>query len=220
MNTPTVAVIIPAYNEEKTVANVVRVARTCSLVRDVIVVSDGSVDRTAEVSTQAGAISYQPKLNLGKGGAMLLGVEKTDAEIILFLDADLIGLTEEHIEQLLRPVIDNIDTMHVGVIDRGSIFTPMMHWLPLISGQRAMRRVVIDNAPRRFLKGFMVEPALNYVCKTRGLRIGVSDLRGLTIRRKFEKVSVAKAVIQYLRMSLQIFWALVVVRVARLFKKF
>ena len=220
MNTSTVAVIIPAYNEEKTVADVVRVARASTLVRDVIVVSDGSVDRTAEAATQAGAMVYEPERNLGKGGAMLLGVEKTDAEIILFLDADLIGLTTEHVEQLLRPVIDNIDDMHVGVIDRGSIFTPMMHWLPLISGQRAMLRAVIDNAPRRFVKGFMVEPTLNYVCKTRGYRIGVSDLRSLTIRRKFEKVSVARAVIQYLRMSLQILWALAVVRVARLFKKF
>ena len=44
--------------------------------------------------------------NRGKGAALQTGLQSTDSEVILFLDADLIGLTTEHIDTLLLPVVN------------------------------------------------------------------------------------------------------------------
>ena len=215
-----VVVIIPAYNEEKTIVHVIDVVRSCPLVDQVIVVSDGSKDHTAEVARHAGATTFPLETNRGKGGAMLYGVKQTDATVLVFLDADLIGLTKEHVEQLVLPVLSGTDMMHVGVIDRGRCVTRLMHVLPLISGQRAMKRSVIESIPPTFLQGFMVEPALNFACRSKKWRIGISDLAGLDIRRKFQKVRPDKAVIQYLSMSTQILWSMAVVRAAHLLNRF
>ena len=215
MNHPTVTAIIPAYNEEKTIASVVRTACASSFIRDVIVVSDGSVDRTAEFAREAGATVFDLQKNGGKGQAMLYGFQQTDAEIILFLDADLIGLSEKHLEQLLKPVIDGTYSMNVGMRDRGRFFTALAHRFPIISGERAMRREILELIPSKFMNGFMVEIAFNHFCEAMRYPFGTVDLTGLSIRRKYQKVGFLKAVVQYLRMFIQIVRAMITVRFAK-----
>jgi len=215
MNHPTVTAIIPAYNEEKTIASVVRTACASSFIRDVIVVSDGSVDRTAEFAREAGATVFDLQKNGGKGQAMFYGFQKTDAEIILFLDADLIGLTEKHLEQLLKPVLNETCMMNVGMRDRGRFFTALAHRFPIISGERAMRREILELIPSKFMNGFMVEIAFNHFCKAMRYPSGTVDLFGLSIRRKYQKVGFLKAVVQYLRMFIQIVRAMITVRFAK-----
>ncbi|OGL71709.1 hypothetical protein A3C09_01800 [Candidatus Uhrbacteria bacterium RIFCSPHIGHO2_02_FULL_47_44] len=220
MNKETVAVIIPAYNEAKTIGGVVRVAVSSPFIDEVIVVSDGSTDETVEVATHAGARVIDLQENQGKGGAMIKGIEQTRASIIVFLDADLIGLTERHLEQLVRPVLDRTCSMRVGIRDRGRFFTALTHWFPLISGERAVRREVVDAIPHTFYCGFMIESAFNYYCKTHGLQYDSVDLKGLSIRRKYEKVGWPKAVVQYLTMTGQILASLIRVRFAKFIGKF
>lgn len=65
--------IVPAYNEEASVARVVAEIRAASPEIDVLVVSDGSADRTADVARSAGATVLQLPVNLGIGGAMQTG---------------------------------------------------------------------------------------------------------------------------------------------------
>jgi hypothetical protein len=77
-----------------------------------------------------------------------------------------------------------------------------------------MRRSVIENVPAQYLKGFMVEAALNYYCRAHGFPYGAVKLDGLSMRRKYEKVGWAKAVLQYGKMFAQVANAMVVVRVA------
>ena len=207
-----VAAIIPAYNEEPTIAKVVEVVRASSWVHEVIVVSDGSTDKTAEVAKAAGATVYELDPNRGKGEAMSYGVSQTNANIIVFFDADLIGLTKEHVEQLVSPVLSGGLTMNVGLRGRGHVVTALTKYLPLISGERAMQRAVFEGVPSRFLKGFMVETSLNHFCRSRKLSCGSVKLTGLTIRRKYQKVGFPRAVLQYARMAFQILKAMIVVR--------
>lgn len=209
---PSVTVIIPAYNEEQTIATVVKTARSSSLIREVIVVSDGSTDRTAEVSRQSGAIVFELRPNRGKSQAMLYGFGKTDADIILFLDADLIGFTSKHIEQLVEPVLRGECGMNVGMRDRGRFFTAVAHLFPRISGERAMRREIFEAVPSKLMNGFQAEITLNHYCRLLGSRLKTVDLRGLSIRRKYQKVGIVKAVVQYLRMFIQIVRAMFIVR--------
>lgn len=83
-----------------------------------------------------------------------------------------------------------------------------------------MPRAVFESVPQRWIKGFMVEIALNAYCRSRRLRYASVKLTGLTIRRKYQKVGIRRAVLQYARMAFQIVKAMIVVRIARLLGKF
>lgn len=216
MNNPSVVAIIPAFNEAKTIERVVSVAVSSPHIDEVVVVSDGSTDDTAVIAAQAGARVIMLSHNQGKGGALTQGIQQTHSDIIIFLDADLIGLTKEHLEQLIKPVLNGTFAMVVGMRDRGRVLTMIAHHLPLISGERAMIRYVAEGVPYPFYKGFMIESALNYYCRTRKLRYKAIDLTNLSIRHKYEKVGWRKAVVQYVRMSIQIFLSLIRVRIAYL----
>lgn len=216
-----VAVIIPAYNEDKTIADVVKVAKASDLVDEVIVVSDGSTDKTADKAEKAGAdkvIKLSEKG--GKGAALLRGVAETKAEIIVFLDADLKGLTEHHIKKLVEPVLRGQKVMVTGLRDRGKILTKMEKYLPLIGGERALERFVIDNIPKKYLQGFMVEAALNFYCRSRHLPYGGVFLRGLNMRKKMDKVGILKGLEQYIKMYGQVAKAMTAVRLAHKRGKF
>jgi len=215
-----VAAIVPALNEESTIGEVVSVLRSSPLIGEVIVVSDGSVDQTAEKARLAGATVFELPTNAGKGAAMLHGLARTDAPVVLFFDGDLLGLTADHVECLALPVLSGSRVMNVGIRDRGRAVNRLVARLPLIGGQRAMLRQVIEGVPPEYLQGFMVESALNYYCRSRALPYGCVFLPGLAIRRKFEKVGWRQGVVEYMKMFWQIFAAMVAVRVGRVLKRF
>lgn len=82
--------MIPAYNEEKTLEEVLR--RTKKHVSEVIVVDDGSTDKTAQIAKKAGVILLQNPENRGVGYTKSRGIReatKRKADIIVTLDADL-----------------------------------------------------------------------------------------------------------------------------------
>jgi len=81
--------VIAAFNEEKRIKDVIK--KTRKYVNKVIVVDDGSKDKTAEVSKKAGAEVIRYEKNRGKGYAIRLGLKKAislKSDIIIFLDAD------------------------------------------------------------------------------------------------------------------------------------
>lgn len=216
-----VSAIIAAYNEESTVANVVRTFKSSPLIGEVIVVSDGSIDKTAERAREAGAdIVHELSVKRGKGEAISHGVTHSDGEILFFADADLRGFSPEHIEKILQPVLKGKLQMSVGLRDRGIWQIKMTAHLPLISGERALRRTIFLNIPTKYLRGFMLEAALNYYCRSRRLPYGTVILPGLTIRRKMQKVGFWRGLGQYIKMGYQIVKAMIVVRAARAINKF
>lgn len=84
-----VCVLIPAYNEEQQVGHVVR--ESLKHVADVVVIDDGSSDRTAETAAHAGARVIRQPNNEGKGAALNAGFEfarKNGFDIVITLDAD------------------------------------------------------------------------------------------------------------------------------------
>lgn len=128
-----VAAIIPAYNEEITIAKVISTIKASPLISEVIVVSDGSIDKTADQARKAGADKvYELSPNRGKGAAVIYGVKQTTAPIVAFFDADLIGLNVKHIEMLATQVINKKLEMCVGLRDRGKFGTWLTKYLPYI----------------------------------------------------------------------------------------
>lgn len=134
------AIVIPALNEETTVAEVVRVA--CSSHLGVVyVIDDGSSDKTAAVATQAGATVIQLPHNLGKGGVLHHAATNLQEDVLILLDADLVGLTPAHIHALAEPVLAGEVDMTRGLFRGGRLQTTLAQYLaPQLSGQRAIFR--------------------------------------------------------------------------------
>lgn len=100
-----VVAIIPAYNEEKALADVI--GKTLDYVDEVIVVDDGSSDKTSEVAVEAGARVIKHSVNLGKGEALKSGFKAIDDDsIIITIDGDGQHNPNE-IPDLVRPIIED-----------------------------------------------------------------------------------------------------------------
>jgi len=213
--------IIPAYNEAKTIGKVVKILKQSEHVGKVVVISDGSTDKTVDVAKKAGAdVVHQLPIKKGKGAAMMHGVTHTDSNVIAFFDADLKGLTPDHVELIVLPVLSGARMMNVGLRDRGYFGTAMMYHLPLIGGERAMIRHVFEDIPDEFMQGFMVEAALNYYCRSHSYSYGGVKLPGLKIVHKYEKVGWAQGIEEYFSMGTVVWKAMIKVRIAHLRGKF
>ncbi|HLV09834.1 MAG TPA: glycosyltransferase family 2 protein, partial [Halanaerobiales bacterium] len=122
-----------------------------------------------------------------KGAALQKGIEKIDSEIILMVDGDLVGLNNSHIDRLLEPVIENKIAMTVGVFQKGRGVTDFAQFLtPHLSGQRAVKKEVLQNLRNLDDAGYGVEVAINKFVKKNG-NIEFVELPELTHLMKEEK---------------------------------
>jgi hypothetical protein len=159
-------VVIPAYNEEQTLPEVIRAARAVDEVSEVIVVSDGSTDATAAVARENGAICIELRQNVGKGGAMKAGIDRADADVYVFLDADLIGVTPAHVRAMLEPVLRGDAAVAIAQLDGGRVATDLASVVaPNLSGQRAVTRAVLQGMSGMETTRFGVEIAMKRYIK-------------------------------------------------------
>lgn len=101
-----VSVVIPARNEEKHIANVIKKINKCEIVNEIIVINNNSSDRTEEIAQQNGAKVYLCK-KIGKGYAMALGLNKANGDVILYVDADIDNYEDNFIERMLKPILED-----------------------------------------------------------------------------------------------------------------
>src|SRR3989442_7973282 len=179
-----VSCVIPAYNESATISGVVRAARACPHVSEVSVLSDESTDQTRRVAAESGAECVLAlDETLGKGGAVLAGVEAARGDVVLLLDADLCGLTPEHLTRLLQPVLAGRAEMAVGVFSDDYLHGMMR---PL-SGQRAVRRALLLRGPKLAEAGFGFEIALDRLGQALGAPPGQGSWARVSHRLKSKK---------------------------------
>jgi glycosyltransferase involved in cell wall biosynthesis len=189
MTTTRTAAIIPAWNEAATVGAVIYAALDARSVDEVIVVDNASTDDTAAVARAHGA-RVVPEPIAGKGQAMQAGVAATEADVIVFLDADLVGLLPEHVDGLVDLVISGEADMACGLFDRGPVANPIfLETLPVLTGQRAVRRSLFEHLGDDDVRGYRVEAALNSLVARRDLVRADRVLPGLWHRTKEEKLT-------------------------------
>ncbi len=197
--------VIPAYNEEATIGQIIRTLRQVPVLSEVLVVSDGSTDNTARVAAEAGARVLPLAVNIGKGGAMMAGLKNTDADIILFLDADLLGLRPDHVFNLLEPVINDRAQMTIGIFEAGRLATDLAQFVaPYLSGQRAVHRTLLEKLPDLDMTRFGVEVALTKFVKTAGIPVEEVELKAMSHIMKEEKLGLVKGVMARLKMYWEI----------------
>jgi len=202
-----IAAIICAFNEEKTIKEVT--ATACDYFFDeIIVVNDGSTDRTAEILAE---LSGLPRLkcitlpeNKGKGYAMATGVENSTSEIIVFIDADLSNLNEEHFARLISPIFENEADMVLGQATE-TLINYKINPFKSFTGQRALLKkeilLILEDVKT---SKFGVETLINLYYQSHEKRVKYVMLVDLKHPTKFQKTSRNMAISEFVKEGHQI----------------
>jgi len=183
-----VSVIIPAFDEAGTVGLCVAAAVRHPLVDEVIVVDDGSRDGTALVAALAGAHVVRLRQNCGKALALDAGVRSAHQDVLLFLDADVTGHTDDTLSRMIQPVIDRRYEMYVGVRARRTVLlNRLLRVFPIIGGERALTRQLWEAVPNVQKHGFQIEIAMNYTSKRFARGMGFELIPGTAHHTKEQK---------------------------------
>jgi len=111
-----ILVIVPAYNEQKSLPSVILDLRDSVLVADILVVDDGSLDATARIASELGVNVLKLPFNLGIGGAMQAGyhyAQRRGYDIAVQFDGDGQHLALE-VKKLLQPVVAGNADIAIG----------------------------------------------------------------------------------------------------------
>lgn len=188
-----VYLLCPALNEERTIEEIVKAGIETRRVKRVVVVDNGSSDRTAELASRAGSLVVHCPV-VGKAQAVKAGLEVIrtfpnvgDAQGIVLLDGDLRGLTTNHIDSLIDPLGEGSTEMVCGHISKSEgrfhFLTVAMHTL---TGQRSITFDALDRVDWTDLHGYLLEVGLNRVVPRH--RIHRILLNGVSHTRREQRI--------------------------------
>jgi glycosyltransferase involved in cell wall biosynthesis len=186
------SVIIPVFNEAKTVSALIEKVRAVALEKEIIIVNDGSSDGTREAlapyEQAAGIVVHHSPVNLGKGASVRIGFSFARGDIVVIQDADL-ELDPEEYHHLIRPILDGeadvvFGSRFLGAGRRGSLsfylanrglaaLTNALYGARLTDIETCYKVFRRDVLPRLKLRAarFEIEPELTAQVLKAGLRL-------------------------------------------------
>ncbi len=176
-----VTAVVPVYNEEKTIKNVLEILTSSDRIDNIIVIDGRSTDDTPNIIKKFKVKIITLKKPKGKGYAVKVGTKNIKSNIILLCDADLIGLRKEHIDKLLKPMFKNDAVMVIGLRDKGNIIAnAIMPYFPLTGGERAiLTKVFMEIRKNQLIEGWGLESVMNDYCKKKKLKVIKVKLEGM-----------------------------------------
>jgi glycosyltransferase involved in cell wall biosynthesis len=186
------SIVIPVFNEARTVAALIDKVRALDLDKEIIIVNDGSSDGTREAlrpfeSVDGVRVHHSP-VNLGKGASMRIGFSYAKGEIVTIQDADL-ELDPTEFKQLIVPIVEGRADVVYGsrfleggrkgsfafyLANRGlAVLTNALYGARLTDIEtcyKVFRREVLDALTLRASR-FEIEPELTAQVLKRGFRI-------------------------------------------------
>ena len=131
-----VSVVIPALNEEEPIAAVVRECFATGVPAEVIIVDNGSTDRTAERAREAGARVITAPRGYGRACAAGARGGSPECDIVVFLDGDGSDIPA-FIPQLVEPIASGTQDFVIGSRTRGQREAGSMNFQQILSGRIA-----------------------------------------------------------------------------------
>ena len=182
-------IVIPAYNEELTIGSVVALAKKYG---DVLVVDDGSNDKTSKIAQEVGAIVVKHEVNRGKGQALKTGFNyalENDYDVVVCTDADGQHNPEE-IPLLLKPILEDKADLVIGsrylnsahkniplyrrlglwILNKTTVLASGAKITDSQSGFRALNRKALESLELN-ANGYHVESEMIHQLSEKGLRI-------------------------------------------------
>lgn len=221
-----ITAILPIFNEEKTVAQVLSILIKSPLLDEIVVVDDASTDNSLKIIKQFQSdkvkIIHLDK-NLGKSGAVKYAVSKVTTDILFFCDGDLHGFKEEHISQLLEHFESGEELMSAGIMDRGLIHNMFVKKFgPLITGERAIpykifQRMLDDNFINGLMEGYKMEIIMNDYCIKNNIFIQKEVLKGVSQTLKPYKNK--NGLFLLINETIELAWAFLKLKLYRFTKK-
>lgn len=134
--------IVPVFNEEKTIKQVLYDLSRIKFLDKIIVVDDASTDNSWKIikSSKGKVISLRNSKNLGKGYSIYNGLQKLPKNydgLVLFLDADILGYSEKNLSKLVNPIITNESDWTYGTTQYKTFRNP--NFLTRYIGQRCYK---------------------------------------------------------------------------------
>ena len=175
-----ISIIIPVYNEEKTVYEILKTIFYYKKAKEVLVVNDGSTDDTYNQIYPIKGIDYADKIkiihlpkNTGKGNAVKVAFDYVSSDMVLLLDADLVGLKENHLNLLVNGILNNNADMVIGLRDKKNLIKDkLMPYFPLTGGERAIKTSVLKSILKcSLIEGWGLEAVMNDYCKKKHLKV-------------------------------------------------
>lgn len=193
----TVTCLIPAFNEGARIGAVLRAVVGHPQVAEVLVIDDGSQDDTVAVVRSFPDVTLiEMPQNRGKTAALVAGIRAVQGTYLLLVDADLSGLTPDHIGALIDPVLAGQADISLSLRDNAP---KPWHWLGIdyISGERMLPKSLLDNHTEHMLAlpRFGFEVFLNSLLIAQQSRVAVVRWRGVKSPLKGAKIGWCKGLL-------------------------
>ena len=202
-----ISCIIPTYNEGERILPVLDVICNNSLIDEVIVVNDGSRDNTSAILIKDKRIKFiSYTKNMGKTHAVVLGIKSSRNDVVMTIDADLIGLQKENIDNLILPILSQKADVSISI--RGNALAIYKKiGIDSFSGERVFRKDIFGDIDvlSKSLKGFGLETYMDKIIVKNKFKIKIVNWPDVFHARKQEKIGYWKGMYGEFLMILQIF---------------
>jgi glycosyltransferase involved in cell wall biosynthesis len=177
-----ISVIICSYNQGTSIKNIIPMVSEYFF-DEIIVVNNGSTDRTYSILNELNAF-YDFKVielneNMGKGHAMAIGIENTDAEILIFIDTDLFNLQERHLVQLIKPLYNEEADIVFGQAEETIMDYKMTPFKSFDFERAFFKKDILPILNDLKLSKFKVDTLLDFYCLYYKKRVKYVMLEGL-----------------------------------------
>jgi glycosyltransferase involved in cell wall biosynthesis len=201
-----ISCVICAHNEGDRIGKVLEALKDHPLISEVIVVDDGSTDTTKEVVMSYPSVRLiQHKTNRGKSVALAAGIRSALSDTILMLDADLEGLTEQNVAELIDPVLLGKADVSMS-IRSNSLMVYKIIGLDFVSGERVLPKSLfephLDEMEK--LPGYGIEVFINQLIIKNKLRVKTVKWNSVVGPRKSSKIGFVRGTIADARMIIDI----------------